>query len=140
MVNVAKSAYDGMIEHAEAGFPHEVCGVMIGTNGNITHYKECRNLNTERAHDRYELDPVSFKEADEWARDNGMEILGIYHSHPDHPAIPSEHDLAAAHPFFSYTIVSVQNGAIAVTKSYQLKEGLFAEEEVSIAESVSLGQ
>ena len=110
MVKVAKSAYDGMIKHAEAGFPHEVCGVMIGTNVNITHYKECKNLNTQRAHDRYELDPVSFKDADEWARANKREILWIYHSHPDYPSKASVTDSHRGWPDRLYMFVFIMAG------------------------------
>ena len=59
MVKVVKSTYDEIIKHAESGYPEEVCGVLIGNNGLITKFKECRNLNRERARDRYELDPLS---------------------------------------------------------------------------------
>ena len=48
MVRIKRSAYDGMIKHAEAGFPHEICGVLLGNDGQITEFRECRNLNTER--------------------------------------------------------------------------------------------
>ena len=61
VVKIVNSTYDEIIKHAEAGYPEEVCGVLIGKNGSITNYKECRNLNRERARDRYELDPIFFK-------------------------------------------------------------------------------
>ena len=108
MVKIFKSAYDGIIKHAEFGYPNEVCGVLIGKEGIITSFKECINLNTERARDRYELDPLSFKEADDWARLNRMEILGIYHSHPDHPSCPSEFDMERAWPDWVYVILSIE--------------------------------
>lgn len=122
MVKIVKSAYDGMIGHAEEGFPHEVCGVLIGGDGKVTHYRECRNLNTERAHDRYDLDPASFKEADEWARGNGMEILGIYHSHPDHPSLPSETDRQRAWPEWIYIIFSINSGKYNDARAWVLED------------------
>lgn len=108
MVKIFKSAYDGIIKHAESGYPNEVCGVLVGKEGIITSFKECSNLNRERARDRYELDPLSFKEADDWARLNRMEILGIYHSHPDHPSRPSGFDRERAWPDWVYVILSIE--------------------------------
>ena len=110
MVKIFKSTYDEIIKHAEAGYPEEVCGVLIGNNGCITKFKECRNLNRERARDRYELDPHSFKEADDWARLTSMEILGIYHSHPDHTSRPSMFDKERAWPDWIYIILSIHHG------------------------------
>ncbi len=122
MVKILKSVYGGIIKHAEAGFPHEVCGVLMGTDGKITHYRECRNLNTERAHDRYDLDPESFKEADEWARGNGLEIVGIYHSHPDHPSIASETDRQRAWPEWVYMIFSIYGGRYNDARAWVLED------------------
>lgn len=122
MVRILKSVYGGIIKHAEAGFPHEVCGVLVGSDGKITHYRECRNLNTERAHDRYDLDPVSFKEADEWARGKGLEIVGIYHSHPDHPSIASETDRQRAWPEWVYMIFSINSGRYNDARAWVLED------------------
>ncbi len=136
MVEIAKSAHKGIIEHGESGFPHEVCGVLIGNNGKITDYKICRNLNTERAHDRYELDPISFNEADEWAREKGLEILGIYHTHPDHPSLPSETDRVRAWPDWVYIIYSINSGKFNDARGWVLEEfdGGFIEEEIKVVE------
>jgi proteasome lid subunit RPN8/RPN11 len=122
VVRILKSVYGGIIKHAEAGFPHEVCGVLVGSDGKITHYRECRNLNTERAHDRYDLDPVSFKEADEWAREKGLEIVGIYHSHPDHPSIASETDRQWAWPEWVYMIFSINSGRYNDARAWVLED------------------
>ena len=136
MVRILKSVYEGIIRHAEAGFPHEVCGVLIGTEGLITYYRECGNLNTERAHDRYDLDPVSFKEADEWARGNGLEIAGIYHSHPDHPSFASETDRQRAWPEWVYMIFSVYDGKYKDARAWILEDfdSRFIEAAVELAE------
>jgi proteasome lid subunit RPN8/RPN11 len=134
VVKITKTTYDGIIKHAESGYPNEVCGVLIGQRGKITTFKECRNLNKERARDRYELDPASFKEADDWARSNGMEILGIYHSHPDHPSRPSEFDRERAWPNWAYIILSIHGGRYKDGRAWILKDfgSHFEEEEITL--------
>jgi len=134
VVKIAKEAFDGMIEHAEEGYPHEVCGVMTGMNGLIKNYIRCRNLNRERAHDRYELDPLSFNEADQWARVNGQDIVGIYHSHPDHPSRPSETDRQRAWPEWGYIIFSIREGRYNDARLWYINESdySFFEKEYEI--------
>jgi proteasome lid subunit RPN8/RPN11 len=90
-----------------------------------------RNLNTERARDRYELDPRAFLEADDRARAGGREVIAVYHTHPDHPAEPSETDLARAWEGWSYIIVSVREGTVAAVRSWRLVGGAFEEESIS---------
>jgi proteasome lid subunit RPN8/RPN11 len=132
VVRIVRSAYEGIIKHAESGYPNEVCGVLIGKDSEITSFKECRNLNEERARDRYELDPLSFKEADDWARTNALEILGIYHSHPDHPSRPSEFDRERAWPDWTYLIFSIHNGKYSDARAWILKDFDFHFEEGKI--------
>ncbi len=134
MVKITTSTYDEIIKHAESGYPEEVCGVLIGENGSIINLKECRNLNRERARDRYELDPISFKEADDWARLNGMEILGIYHSHPDHPPRPSSFDRERAWPDWIYIILSIHHGKYSDGRAWILNDydSPFVEEKIEL--------
>lgn len=122
MVEISKEAFEGMKAHAERGYPEEVCGVMAGGEARVSVFTECRNLNTERARDRYELDPVSFNEADSAAREKGMDIVGIYHSHPDHPARPSETDRQRAWPGWGYLIMSIEKGAFKTATLWYLNE------------------
>ena len=138
MVKIGKEAYEGMIKHCESGYPYEVCGVMIGTGKEISHYRKCRNLieedsvdtefknsnqlGSERLRDRFELDPKSYLEADEWARSEGLEILGIYHSHPDHPSKPSETDRQIASPFWGYIIFSINEGKFNDARLWYINE------------------
>ncbi|MGQ0792633.1 MAG: Mov34/MPN/PAD-1 family protein [Deltaproteobacteria bacterium] len=133
-MNIVKSAYEGMIQHAQSGYPHEICGALVGVGGLIKAFRECRNLNTERAHDRYELDPLSFKEADDFARARGEEIIGIYHSHPDHPSRPSETDRASAWPDWAYIIISVNRGRFNDARNWVIRDfgGYFEEEPLEI--------
>ena len=138
MVKIGREAYEGMIKHCESGYPYEVCGVMIGTGKEISHYRKCRNLieedsvdtefknsnqlGSERLRDRFELDPKSYLEADEWARSEGLEILGIYHSHPDHPSKPSETDRQIASPFWGYIIFSINEGKFNDARLWYINE------------------
>lgn len=131
MVTISKAVYEGIIKHSEGGFPHEVCGVLIGNGTKVETFKQCRNLNTKRAHDRYELDPLSFQEADTWARENNKEIIGIYHSHPDHPSRPSETDRVAAWPDWIYLIVSINGAKYNDGHAWVLRDSDSQFEEVS---------
>jgi proteasome lid subunit RPN8/RPN11 len=116
------------------GYPHETCGVMVGSRDSSTtrveRIYEARNLNTERANDRYELNPDDFLKVDEEARKSGKEIVGIWHSHPDHPARPSETDREAAWEGWSYVIVSVSRDGIKDFRSWRLNGSQFVEETV----------
>ncbi|MGH7884805.1 MAG: Mov34/MPN/PAD-1 family protein [Thermodesulfobacteriota bacterium] len=145
VVKISSSAYNGMIENSEQGYPYEVCGVMIGKDNIISHFKKCKNLVNEdaiqtewksekeldksRMKDRFELDPKSFLEADNWARENGLEILGIYHSHPDHPSKPSETDREVASPGWGYIIFSINNGKYNDARIWYIRESDFQFEE-----------
>ena len=134
MVKINQTSYDAIIKHAEAGFPHEVCGVLIGQDHTVTHSKECNNLNTERAHDRYELDPLSFKEADDYSREIGKEIIGIYHSHPDHPSMASETDRQRAWPEWIYIIFSINQCKYNDARAWILEDSgeKFFEEPIEV--------
>jgi proteasome lid subunit RPN8/RPN11 len=118
-----------------AGYPEETCGLFVGrVHGGRTEAARAthaRNLNRERARDRYELDPADFMVADLAAREAGLEIVGVWHSHPDHPAEPSETDRAAAWEGWSYTIVEVNAGGIAALRSWRLQGQRFVEEPVT---------
>jgi proteasome lid subunit RPN8/RPN11 len=84
---------------------------------------------------RFSIEPRDFLHAEREALASGLEVLGVYHSHPDHPAAPSEHDLSQALPFYSYVIVSVRGGKSRELTSWRLSpdRGSFAEEEVGLS-------
>jgi proteasome lid subunit RPN8/RPN11 len=80
---------------------------------------------------RFEIEPVDYMRAERFADENGFQLLGVYHSHPLHPAVPSEHDRIAAVPFFSYIITSVFPDQEQVIRSWRLNESeQFEEEEI----------
>jgi proteasome lid subunit RPN8/RPN11 len=115
-------------------YPEEACGFLLGSEDEelrrIVEAWPATNVSTENRKRRFVVEPLDYLKAERKAASEGLSLLGIYHSHPDHPAVPSEHDLAAAHPYFSYTIVSIVNGLVADTRSYQLSGALFVEEEI----------
>ena len=88
------------------------------------------NLNHERPGDRYELDPKAMLTADRDARQKGLEIVGVWHSHPDHPARPSETDRTAAWEGWSYVILSVSRDGVRDVRSWRMKGEQFEEEEI----------
>jgi len=126
---------DALRAAARQGYPHEACGLLIGLRDGghhrVTAMREARNLNRERARDRYELDPADYMAAELAAREAGREIIGIWHTHPDHPARPSETDRAAAWPGWSYLILSVNAAGVQAVSSWRLDGEVFVEEEMA---------
>lgn len=120
---------------ARSGYPKESCGLLIGEEKNgiavATRAVLAKNLNKERATDRYELDPEDFFKANNEACASGLEIIGVWHSHPDYPARPSETDRMMAWPKWSYLIISVSNENIEDVRAWQLnRQGEFEEETI----------
>src|SRR5581483_12403261 len=101
MLELPEEVKEAIFAHAREGYPHEVCGVLLGVMHGIAPGDRrearvafrARNLNAERPHDRYLMDPADMNAADVAAREQGLEIVGFYHSHPDHPAVASKTDL-----------------------------------------------
>ena len=119
---------------ARAVYPHEACGLLVGREAGartlVERVVSCRNLAVDRLADRYVLDPDDFRAADEAARREGLDIVGIWHTHPDHPARPSETDLEAAWPEYSYLIVSVTSAGVAERRAWRLEDKQFIEQEI----------
>lgn len=122
-----------------AAFPNECCGFLYGHESvdghrHITLAVPVTNSKEGDQRRRFEISPLDYLRAEQFALQNDTTLLGVYHSHPNHPAIASEHDLAVAMPYFSYVIVSVVNGEIADHKSWRLQdeERVFLEETVNV--------
>jgi len=116
------------------GYPHEVCGLLVG-NGNesaieVLRITSARNDATERPADRFRLAPDDFLAADREARRDGLEIVGIWHTHPDHPAIPSTTDLEAAWEGYTYLIASVIDGTQTDVRAWRLAGDHFVEQRI----------
>ena len=96
--------------HGEETFPHECCGALIGTGDRVTAAVALPNTTEEGPRRRFLVRAADYRIAEVQARELGGELLGFYHSHPDHPARPSQFDLDHAWPNFAYVIVSVMSG------------------------------
>jgi proteasome lid subunit RPN8/RPN11 len=134
------SADKTMRSHALADFPNECVGFLYGheekTFRKIDLAVPIANSKEGDQRRRFEISPLDYMKAEHHALENNLTLLGVYHSHPLHPAIPSEHDLKQALPFFSYIIVAVQVGYIDHIRSWQLNEAGKFEEE--IIETISI--
>jgi proteasome lid subunit RPN8/RPN11 len=135
MIIVESDPLAEMKAHALTTFPDECCGFLYGTeqadsSRMITKILEVNNSKTGDKKRRFEISGKDYMLAEKFALDNDVLLLGIYHSHPGHPAIPSEHDRVAALPYFSYVILSVTPGNIDHIRSWQLNELSQFEEEV----------
>lgn len=122
--------------HAQADYPHECCGALIGVeqgDWRVVHYAlRLANEQTEARERRFFISPQQVLMAERRARQEGLLLLGFYHSHPDHPAIPSEYDRQHALPWYSYVIVSVQQGEPSELRSWRLREDRSAFDEEPI--------
>ena len=137
-LSLAPEAEQYILQQLEADFPNEGCGFFYGTeeeDGQLRHVLLAEAVVNSKEGDqrrRFEISPLDYMKAERKALELGLNLLGIYHSHPNHPAIPSIHDLKQAVPYFSYIILSVQNGEAAELSSWRLNEerGEFEAEEV----------
>lgn len=128
-----------MRDSAEAGYPMEICGLLIG---NITdagwvvqQARPVRNLNTRRASDRFQLDPDAYQAIDRELRGTGREIIGVFHSHPDCPARPSPTDLENVWEGFAYPIISVYKSQAADIRCWAVNAGGSKFQAVTILEA-----
>ena len=134
-LNISDAARSQMIEDALRTFPDECCGFMFGSEtGELRTISAITVVDNSKEGDkrrRFEIKPSDYLCAERYADENGLTLLGIYHSHPNHPSIPSEHDRVAAQPYFSYVIVSIYERQFRSLRSWQLNEqSQFEEEEI----------
>lgn len=140
MAIVLQPAVDAAIRaHGREAFPHECCGAMLGTGGVVHEAFPLPNTTEDGPRRRFLVRPGDYRAAEKRARDSGVDLLGFYHSHPDHPARPSQYDLDHAWPFFSYVIVSVMAGRDGLLTSWRLKDdrSAFAEERVDVFNAIT---
>jgi len=134
MIVLENDVQKTIVQDAVGSYPHECCGFLYGnedSNGrrHITQARVVTNVKDGDKRRRFEISPHDYLEAERYAEEQQIELLGVYHSHPDHPAIPSEHDRAAAQPFFSYLIISVNNKEPGAIRSWRLNDDWQFEEE-----------
>lgn len=115
--------------HGEDTYPHECCGALIGRDGRVAHLVPLPNTTEEGPRRRFLVRPSDYRLAETRAGELGGELLGFYHSHPDHPARPSQYDLDHAWPTFAYVIVAVASGAAREMTVWWLKDDRSSFEE-----------
>ena len=126
MLKISRTEYDRIRRHAEETYPHECCGVLLGRFDDdgtrvVTSLARAGNTRTDSPQDRYNIDPKELVRIQREGRGRGEDIVGFYHSHPDHPAQWSQTDFAEAHWIgCSYVITSIQSGKAAITNSFEL--------------------
>ena len=126
MLKLSQSDYQALRRHGEETYPHECCGVLLGRFDDdgakaVSRIARCGNTRADSPHNRYHIDPKELVRIQREGRERGEDIVGFYHSHPDHPAHWSSTDLAEAHWFgCSYVITSVEKGAAGITHSFEL--------------------
>ena len=143
MLKIPASAYDALRLHGEETYPHECCGVLLGEmNGegrSVKSVVRCGNTRTDSPQNRYHIDPKELVKIQREGRERSEDIVGFYHSHPDHPAQWSKTDLAEAHWIgCSYVITAVEKGEAKITNSFELagteeNDKKFVDEKIEVA-------
>jgi proteasome lid subunit RPN8/RPN11 len=125
MLKLSFADYETLRAHGEEIYPHECCGVLLGNatpdGNNVREIVRAGNTRTDSAHNRYNIAPEELVKIQRQGRKLGLDIVGFYHSHPDHPAQWSPTDFAEAHWLgCSYVITAVAQGKAAITNSFLL--------------------
>jgi proteasome lid subunit RPN8/RPN11 len=140
MLRLSEDLLTQIHAHGEQAYPEEGAGFLLGAysdNGTraVTAIFPLANSREDEArHNRYLITPEDYLKAELEADRRGLSLIGVFHSHPDHPNRPSEFDREWAQPFFSYVITSVQSGKAVESRSWRLTEDRtrFEEEEIKL--------
>ena len=139
---LSRALYDDLRAHGEATYPNECCGILLGHSDadalRVTQLLRAGNTRTDSAHNRYHIAPEELIKAQREARKAGLDIVGFYHSHPDHPAQWSPTDFAEAHWLgCAYIITAIEKGAAKITNSFLLtgsteEDKTFANQSITV--------
>lgn len=142
MLIISRNDYDEIRRHGEDTYPHECCGALLGLiedgRNVVKTTVRCTNTRDDSAQDRYNIDPKELIRIQRQGREQGFDIVGFYHSHPDCPAQWSKTDFNEAHWIgCSYVITSVEQRKATVTNSFLLngtseEDKRFEDEEVRV--------
>ncbi len=136
-LKISRSVLDEVDAHAREAYPEECCGLLIA-NGEkrVVDCVRMKNGYSGPKHDRYHIDPLELYRADRAASQRELVVAGIYHSHPDYPAVLSRFDMDHAFPWYSYLVVSVGRGGTNDRRSWTPNEKRTgaAEEQIEAVE------
>jgi len=127
-----------MLDLAGTGYPEETCGVLVGRDDNgvrqVERMEPVGNQRTDERRRRYLIDADALRRIEAEAAASGLDVIGFYHSHPDHPAVPSAFDREHAWPWYSYVIVPVMAGEAGALRAWRLQDDrdAFIEETISV--------
>jgi proteasome lid subunit RPN8/RPN11 len=135
MIAIPEPLLEEIRAHGRETYPEECCGGLLGRRGEparVSRVERIDNVRDENRARRYEVSPQDYLRLERLAAENGAELLGFYHSHPDHPAVPSAYDRDHAFPFFHYLVCAVASGRPGEITAWVLSEdrGEFDREEI----------
>lgn len=134
---ISKALLEQIHAHGEESYPEEGAGFLIGSEGKVEKILTLKNAREDAArHNRFLITPEDYLKAELTADNLGLSLIGVFHSHPDHPNRPSEYDREWAQPFFSYIITTVNEGKAIESRSWRLLEdrSKFEEETIQLSE------
>jgi proteasome lid subunit RPN8/RPN11 len=147
MLRLSEPIFNALRKHGEETYPHECCGVLLGRShegvNEVIDAVRAGNTRTDSAHNRYHIAPQELVRIQRQGRERGLDIVGFYHSHPDHPAQWSKTDFAEAHWLgCSYVITAVEKGVAKQTNSFLLtgtteEDKSFEDEAIQVEELVA---
>jgi len=126
MIRLPKAVVEEIRREGQRTYPEECCGALLGRaeegGKSVLVARPFENGHQGERRRRYLVGPDAYRDTEAWARSHGLDVVGIYHSHPDHPARPSEFDREHAWPWYSYVILSVEQGKPAGMTSWVLAD------------------
>lgn len=135
MLAIPKKLVEQITTHLESAYPEEGAGFLLGGEGEVKEIFTLPNAREDEArHNRYLITPEDYMKAEMQAAELGVDLIGVFHSHPDCPNVPSEYDREWAQPFFSYLITRVDEGKAVSHRSWKLVEdrSKYHEENIEI--------
>jgi proteasome lid subunit RPN8/RPN11 len=141
MIKIRRNDLEMIRRHGERDYPFECCGLIIGKFGpdgikQVAETYPISNAREEEAkRNRFLIHPAELLRGEKYARDQGLDVVGFYHSHPDDRAVPSQYDLEHAWPTYSYIVVAIEKGRAADLRSWEMEpdRSRFNEEEMAEA-------
>jgi proteasome lid subunit RPN8/RPN11 len=137
MIRIAPAALQRIRDAARDGYPEEICGVLVGSadgaaERSIVRVVPVGNAREDERNRRYLISAETLRGIESAANSDGLDVVGFYHSHPDHPAVPSTFDRDHSWPWYTYLIVSVDKGNSVIARAWRLAEdrSTFQEEEI----------